>query len=94
MKKIKVSKFMICKNPLIDDERVFILHSRAPVILVQLILNDEQQTGDFNFKAGNDQVTLKIVFAEDDKNLDKVFARMQDWIITYLNHLQHSIGNS
>jgi len=33
--KTKISKYMICENPLVDDARVFILHCRKPVIIAE-----------------------------------------------------------
>lgn len=43
----KISKFLICENPLVDDERVFILHTRQPMILAEVVhfegINDSER---------------------------------------------------
>lgn len=32
---MKASKFLIAENPLVDDGRVFIIHTRSPVIIAE-----------------------------------------------------------
>ncbi len=86
---------MICKNPLVNDERIFILHARNPLILVELVFNEKNIPVKDAFMIGERPAMLKCIYFEDDPFFyEKIISRMQDWTIAYFNFLENSIGNT
>lgn len=93
----KISKFMICENPILNDNRVFILHTREPLIIAEAFHFDENNEKDWlkckdSFNVGasvdypNELICLGAVIFEsnDVDTLANIMRRMGDWYYNYL----------
>ncbi|HRK01001.1 MAG TPA: hypothetical protein PL089_15430 [Ignavibacteria bacterium] len=95
---MKPSKFLICENPLTNDERVFIIHTGTPVMLAEVFHFDIDQEEEwmkckrsYNVGASVDYpgelISIGAVWMEeysDVNKLAKLMSRMGDWYHAYL----------
>lgn len=90
---------MICENPMVDDDRVFILHSRNPVIIAEAFhLEPDDESGAMEIKKQiavgasvdypGEYILLGAIFIEPNnmtaQELAKIMSRMGDWYHSYL----------
>lgn len=72
MQALNSAKFLIASNPIVNDGRVFIIHTQDPVIIAEVIDNniEGKYIGETNLES------TKIA---------GIMRRMGDWYINYLN---------
>lgn len=90
----KLPKFVIAKNPMIEGNRIFIIHMREPAIHAEVFhFNIDNEPGQMEAKAryaagsstevNNEYIVIGAVYiAPTDLNADKlagIMRRMADW---------------
>lgn len=101
---MKVSKFLIAENPVVDDGRVFVVHMRDPVIIAEAFHFDEDQEREWmackaRFEIGatvdypGELIVLGAVFVAEGKEYEKIMNRMGDWYYNYLKWEDEQIKN-
>jgi hypothetical protein len=90
---MKISKFLLCENPMVDDDRVFVLHTREPLIVAEA-LHFEDEADWMEAKRGTEigasvdypgefillkaiNVTATEPYTAD--SLAQIMSRMGDW---------------
>lgn len=93
---MKVAKFLIAENPIVNDGRVFIVHMRDPVIIAEAFHFDLSQEKEWmdcksKFAVGasvnypGELIVLGAIFMSAQSNdLPKIMSRMGDWYYNYL----------
>jgi len=95
---MKTSKFLIAENPLVDDRRVFVIHTREPVVLAEVFHFDMDQEASWleckrRFTVGasvdypNELICIGAVYISPDAeagDLPGLMSRMGDWYFSYL----------
>ncbi len=93
---IKPPTFLIAENPLVDDERIFVVHTRVPFVIAEAIhcINDSQAMGvkrtvniGASLEYGDEYVVLaaRVIAGEVGADrLAKLMRRMADWYRAYL----------
>lgn len=98
---------MICENPMVDDDRVFVLHTREPLILAEALhFDNEADWMEAKREASigasvdypGEHVLLKAVnvVATEPYTADgiaKIMSRMGDWYHAYLKWEDETYGN-
>lgn len=103
---MRQSKFLIAENPMVDDHRVFIIHTRDPLIIAETFhfaLAEEKkwQAYKAQYEVGvsvdypGELIcigALKVLPSPDFnlKELPKVMSRMGDWYYAYLKFEDNS----
>lgn len=96
---MKTSKFLIAENPMVNDHRTFIVHTREPFFMAEAFhFSEDQESGwmeckrQFNLGATVDYpdelIALGVIYMEPTNlnadELAKIMSRMGDWYYSYL----------
>lgn len=103
----KISKFLLCENPIVNDSRIFILHTGTPLILAEafhfdfdtdekIVMNCKRQfTAGASVDYPLEYIVLGAIFVEpNNKSVDelaKIMSRMGDWYHAYLKWEDNNI---
>jgi hypothetical protein len=90
----KLPTFLLAENPLVDDERIFIIHSKDPMVLAEAI-HFSDDSGKFTIDHAIDSslhyrdeyivLAARVIAGNPDTDrLAKLMRRMADWYRAYL----------
>ncbi|GEM_PF-2629961 len=70
----KTPRFLICNNPLVDQANQFILCTRSPKALFEVVKGD---SGHFN-------IYLQDLYSGTEKELETALTQSRQWYIAFL----------
>lgn len=71
---MKIPKFLIAENPLVDINRVYVIHTRFPHFIARL--EDDQQNFTIAWIESNEMDVMRMA---------SLMRRLGDWYVTYCN---------